>query len=93
MIDLKFTRIFIVDDSSPKRIHKKCRSLRDDPKLLDDGGETPKSQGRGWWFDSRLWNLMSTWQKLVRWSTASRVYGAGLATFRLNKKLKMEKFQ
>jgi hypothetical protein len=22
-----------------------------DPKLLDDGGEIPKSQGRGWQFD------------------------------------------
>jgi hypothetical protein len=25
-----------------------------DPKLLDDGGEIPKSQGRGWRFNSRL---------------------------------------
>ena len=22
--------------------------------LLDDGGEILKSQGRGWWFDSRM---------------------------------------
>ena len=29
--------------------------VRADPKLLDDdGGETPKSQGRGWRFNSRL---------------------------------------
>ena len=28
--------------------------VRDDPKLQDDGGETRKSQGRGWPFDSRL---------------------------------------
>jgi hypothetical protein len=28
--------------------------VRDDPKLLNDGGEIPKSQERGWWFDSRL---------------------------------------
>ena len=28
--------------------------VRDDPKLLDDGGEIPKSQGRGWRFDSQL---------------------------------------
>ena len=28
----------------------------------DDGGEILKSQGRGWRFDSRLWNLLSTWQ-------------------------------
>ena len=26
----------------------------DDPKLLEDGGEVPKSQGRGWQFNSRL---------------------------------------
>ena len=26
--------------------------VRDDPNLVDDGGEIPKSQGRGWWFDS-----------------------------------------
>ena len=26
----------------------------DDPKLLDDGGEIPKFEGRGWRFDSRL---------------------------------------
>ena len=32
----------------------------DNPKLLDDGGEIPKSQGRGWWVDPRLWNLLST---------------------------------
>ena len=31
----------------------------------------PTSQGRGWRFDSRLWNLLSTWHKLARWSTAS----------------------
>jgi hypothetical protein len=29
------------------------RLVQDDPKLLDDGGEIPKSQGRGWQFDSR----------------------------------------
>jgi hypothetical protein len=28
--------------------------VRDNPKLPDDGGEIPKSQGRGWRFDSRL---------------------------------------
>ena len=40
-----------------------CPTLvEDDPKLLDDGGEIPKSQGRGWRFDSRLWDLLSTWQ-------------------------------
>ena len=28
--------------------------VRDVPKLLDDGGEIPKSQGRGWQFNSQL---------------------------------------
>ena len=28
--------------------------VRDDPKLLDDGGEIPISQEIGWRFDSRL---------------------------------------
>ena len=28
--------------------------VRDDPKLLDDGGEIPKSQGRDWRFDCQL---------------------------------------
>ena len=45
--------------------------VRYDIKLPDDGGEIPKSQGRGWRFDSRLWNLLSTSQKLARWSIAS----------------------
>jgi hypothetical protein len=36
------------------------------------GGGIPKSQGRGWRFDSWLQNLLSTWQKeLTRLSTAS----------------------
>jgi hypothetical protein len=28
--------------------------VRDDLKLLNDGGEIPKSLERGWWFESRL---------------------------------------
>ena len=28
--------------------------VQDDPKLPDDGEEIAKSQGRGWWFASRL---------------------------------------
>jgi hypothetical protein len=31
--------------------------VQDDPKLPDDGGEIPKSQRRGWRFDSRLLNF------------------------------------
>ena len=36
--------------------------VRDYPKLLDDGGEIHKSQEKGWWFDSQLWNLLCTWK-------------------------------
>ena len=36
------------------------RLVRDDPKLLDDGGEIPKSQGRGWRYDYWLRNLLIT---------------------------------
>jgi hypothetical protein len=32
----------------------KCMMVQDDPKLLDDGGEIRKSQGRGWRFKSWL---------------------------------------
>ena len=43
------------------RMPKQWRLVQDDPTLLDDGGEIPKSQRKGWRFDSRLWNLLSTW--------------------------------
>ena len=36
--------------------------VRDDLKLPDDGGGIPKSLGKGWQFESRLWNLLSTWR-------------------------------
>ena len=42
---------------------KVLKLVQDDPKLLDDGAKIPKSQGRGWRFDSRLCNVLSTWQK------------------------------
>ena len=58
-------------------VHKNSlHGPRHDLKLLDDGGEIPKSKGRGWRFNSRLWNLLSTWQKL----------GNGLSAFCLGKK-------
>ena len=31
-----------------------------------DGGEIPKSQGRGWRFDSQLWNFFYTWWKICQ---------------------------
>ena len=43
--------------------HMPIGTCQDDLKLLDDGGEIPKSKGRGWLSDSRLWNLLSTRQK------------------------------
>ena len=42
--------------------------VQDDLNLPDDGGEIPKSQGRGWQFESRSLYLM---EKLVRCLTAS----------------------
>ena len=35
----------------------------DDPKLLDDSGEVPKSEWRDSQFNFRLWNFLSTWRK------------------------------
>ena len=35
----------------------------DDPNLLGDNGEVPKSKWRDWRCDSWMWNLLSTWRK------------------------------
>ena len=42
------------------RVERDWHLVQDDLELLDDVGEIPKSQGRGWLFDSRLRNLLST---------------------------------
>ena len=52
-------------------VRKAIPCVPNDPKLLDDGGEILKSQGRGWRFDSRLLNFFSIGQILARWSTTS----------------------
>ena len=39
---------------TPSDIINHSKFVLDNPKLLDDGGDIPKSQGRGWRFDSRL---------------------------------------
>ena len=67
------------------------RLVRDDPKLLDDGGETPKSQGRGWWFSSRVWNLLSTWHKTCHVVNCLMCFGAGMSAFCLKKKKKKKR--
>ena len=59
--------------------------VRDDPKLLDDNGEILKSQGRGWRFDSRLWNVLSTWHKTRRVVNCLMCFDIGLSTFYLNR--------
>ena len=41
------------------------------PQTIGWWWEIPESQGRGWRFDSRQWNLLSTWHKHCRWSIAS----------------------
>ena len=45
------------------RLHVKVNLVQDDPKILVDGREIPKSQGRGWWLDSQSWYLLPTWHK------------------------------
>ena len=69
------------DASSNMRIHMRNLLIRDDPKLLDNGGEIPKTWGRGWQFDSQLWNVLSTWWKLARWWTASRALAMACRPF------------
>ena len=50
----------------------------DDPKLMDDGGEIPKSQERDWQFDYRLWNLLYTWQKTCQEVNFLMCFGIGI---------------
>ena len=58
------------------------------PKLPDDGGEIPKSQARGWRFDSQLWNLLSTWRKTCQVVVNCLLcFGVGLSTLCLKNKL------
>ena len=61
-----------------------------DPKLLEDGGEPPKSQGRGRWFDSRLWHLLSTWHKSRQVVNCLLCFGFGMSTFCSKKRKKKE---
>ena len=52
-------------ENEPFLTPSSCTSnlVRVDLKLPDDGTEISKSQGRDWLFESRLWNLLSTWLK------------------------------
>ena len=63
--------------------------VRDDLTLPYDGGEIPKSQGRGWWFKSRMWKLLSTLQKICR-STASCALALACQPSISKKKLKLK---
>ena len=45
--------------------------VRDDPELLDDGGETPRPQGRGRWFDPGCEISPPLEEKLAMWNIAS----------------------
>ena len=62
--------------------------VRYDPELLDDDGEIPKSQGRGWQFNSRLWNLLSTWQRTCQVVNCLMCFGVGMSAFCLKNKEK-----
>ena len=75
----------------PKRVKLKRQDrtlIRDDLKLPGDGRGIPKSQGRGWRFESRLWNLLSTWRKTCQVVNCLLCFGAGLSAFCLKKKKK-----
>ena len=57
------TQPILLFSSTPAHWKCTCILVQDDPKLLDNDGEISKSLGRGWRFNSRLRNLLSTWQK------------------------------
>ena len=70
---------------------KALEVVQDDPKLLNDGGEIPKSQGRGWGFVGQLWNLLSTWQKTYQVINRLMCFGASMSAFCLKNKKKPKK--
>ena len=53
--------------------------VQDNPP--NDGGGIPKSQGRSWQFNSRLWNLLSTQHKTCQMVNCLVCFGVGLSTF------------
>ena len=51
-----------------------------------------QARGRGWQFNSWLWNLLSTWQKNCQVVNCSLCFGASMSTFcRSKSKSKIEK--
>ena len=70
---------------------KVLNHVRDDPKLLDDGGEILKPQGRGWRFNSgyQISSILDI--KLARWSIASCALALACRPFVSNKKQKKTK--
>ena len=66
---IKNSQMLVRDDPKPR------------PKLLDGGGEIPKSQGRGWRFDSRLWNLLFTWHKTCQVVNCLLCFGVDMLAF------------
>ena len=57
------------------------QTVRDDPKLSDDGEEIPKFQGGGWRFNSRLWNLLSAWRNTCKLVNCFLCFDIGLLAF------------
>ena len=53
--------------------------------IWDHDGEIPKSKGRGWRFNSRLWNLLSTWCKTCQVVNCPVCFGVGMSAFCLKK--------
>ena len=70
---------------------KSCHTLVwDDPKLLDDGGEIPKSQGGGWRSNFWLWNLLFTWLKTCQVVNCLMCFDVGMSAFCLKKQKKQK---
>ena len=57
----------------------------DDLKLPGDGRGIPKSQGKGWRFESRLWNLLSIERKTCQVVNCLLCFDVGLSAFCLKK--------
>ena len=56
--------------------------VQDNFKLPDDDdGEILKSQESSWQFESRMWNLLYTWQKTCQVVNCLLCFGVGMLAF------------
>jgi hypothetical protein len=73
-------------------INKIIRLVGDDPRQPDDGGEIPKSQGRGWQFNPQLCNLLCSSHKVCQVVDYFMYFGVGLSASCLRKIKKIKFF-